>query len=105
MICSPRLAENLTGFLNVSIRVRLDLQTRQLPFGRRMREFIGQVARFSMYFSKMLLSFNFSLFMATELDFLKLTAQRAHDVMIASSLRQNHVVATSFWRNNDVIVA
>ena len=48
MICSPRLAEIFTGLLNISIRVRRDLQTRQLPFGRRMREFIGQVARFPM---------------------------------------------------------
>ena len=96
MICSPRLAKNLTGFLNISICVRLDLQTRQLPFGRGMRESIGQVARFAMYFSKMLLSLNFSLFVATELDFLKLTSQRSHGVMITSLLRQNDVAATSF---------
>ena len=95
MICSPRLAENLTGFLNISIRVRLDLQARQLPFGRGMRESIGQVARFPI-FSKMLLSLNFSLFVATELEFLKLTSQRPHGVMITSLLRQNDVVATSF---------
>ena len=77
MICSPMLYANSSEFLNISIPVRLDLQTRQLPFGRRMREFIGQVARLPMYFSTMLLSLNFSLFMATELDFLKLTSERA----------------------------
>ena len=117
MICSNRLTENFTGFLNICIRVRLDLQPRQLPFGRMMRGFIGQVARSPIHFSKMLLILNFSLFMATELDFLKWTSQQAHDqrqstlkplwhdVMIASLLRQSDVVATSFWRNNNVIAA
>ena len=33
-----------------------------------------------------------------------LTTQRTHDAIITSLLRQNDV-ATSFWRNNDVIIA
>ena len=36
--------------------------------------------------------------------FVKLLTHRIHDAIIASLLRQNDV-ATSFWRNNDVIVA
>ena len=97
MICSPRLAENLTGFLNISSRVRLDLQTRQLPFGRRVREFIGQVARFSMYFSKMLLSLNFSLFMATRTWLLEVD-------LPAGTWRNDNVIITSKRRSRGDVV-